>query len=30
LANDPDRGQLAAVLAIVKDKPSAALNKRRP
>jgi hypothetical protein len=26
----PDRGQPAAVLALVKDKPSAALNKRRP
>jgi hypothetical protein len=26
----PDRGQPAAVLAMVKDKPSAALKKRRP
>jgi hypothetical protein len=26
----PDRGQFAAVLAWVKDKPSAALKKRRP
>jgi hypothetical protein len=26
----PDRGQFAAVLALVKDKPSAALKKRRP
>jgi hypothetical protein len=26
----PDRRQLAAVLALVKDKPSAALKKRRP
>ena len=26
----PDHGQPAAVLALVKDKPSAALNKRRP
>jgi hypothetical protein len=26
----PDHGQFAAVLARVKDKPSAALNKRRP
>jgi hypothetical protein len=30
LANGPDHGQRAAVLAIVKDKPSAALKKRRP
>jgi hypothetical protein len=29
-ANPPDRRQLAAVLASVKDKPSAALKKRRP
>ena len=28
--NDPDHGQFAAVLARVKDKPSAALKKRRP
>ena len=28
--NPPDHGQPAAVLALVKDKPSAALNKRRP
>jgi hypothetical protein len=27
---DPDRRQPAAVLAAVKDKPSAALKKRRP
>ena len=26
----PDHGQFAAVLALVKDKPSAALKKRRP
>jgi len=26
----PDPGQFAAVLALVKDKPSAALKKRRP
>src|SRR5207248_10806965 len=26
----PDHGQPAAVLALVKDKPSAALKKRRP
>jgi hypothetical protein len=26
----PDHGQSAAVLALVKDKPSAALKKRRP
>ena len=26
----PDHGQFVAVLARVKDKPSAALNKRRP
>jgi hypothetical protein len=26
----PDRRQLAAVLASVKDKPTAALKKRRP
>jgi hypothetical protein len=26
----PDHGQPAAVLAMVKDKPSAALQKRRP
>jgi hypothetical protein len=26
----PDHGQPAAVLAMVKDKPSAALKKRRP
>jgi hypothetical protein len=26
----PDHGQFAAVLASVKDKPSAALKKRRP
>ena len=26
----PDNGQFAAVLALVKDKPSAALKKRRP
>jgi len=25
-----DHGQFAAVLALVKDKPSAALKKRRP
>ena len=29
-ANHPDRRQFAAVLARVKDKPSAALKKRRP
>jgi hypothetical protein len=29
-ANRPDRRQPAAVLASVKDKPSAALKKRRP
>jgi hypothetical protein len=29
-AQPPDRRQLAAVLASVKDKPSAALKKRRP
>jgi hypothetical protein len=26
----PDHGQFAAVLALIKDKPSAALKKRRP
>src|SRR6516225_10473856 len=26
----PDHGQFAAVLALVKDKPSATLKKRRP
>jgi hypothetical protein len=30
VANQPDHGQFAAVLALVKDKPSAALMKRRP
>jgi hypothetical protein len=30
LANNPDHEQLAAVLAIVKDKPSAVLKKRGP
>jgi hypothetical protein len=30
LANQPHHVQLAAVLAMVKDKPSAALKKRRP
>jgi hypothetical protein len=30
LGEPPDHEQLAAVLAIVKDKPSAALKKRRP
>jgi hypothetical protein len=29
-AKPPDRRQPAAVLALVKDKPSAALKKRRP
>jgi hypothetical protein len=29
-AQPPDRRQVAAVLASVKDKPSAALKKRRP
>jgi hypothetical protein len=29
-AKPPDHGQPAAVLAMVKDKPSAALKKRRP
>jgi hypothetical protein len=29
-ADHPDHGQPAAVLASVKDKPSAALKKRRP
>ena len=27
--NPPDHGQFAAVLALVKDKPAAALKKRR-
>ncbi len=30
VVNYPITGQPAAVLALVKDKPSAALNKRRP
>jgi hypothetical protein len=30
VANHPDHGQFAAVLALVKDKPSATLKKRRP
>ena len=29
VANQPDHGQFAAVLALVKDKPAAALKKRR-
>jgi hypothetical protein len=30
VANHPITGQFAAVLALVKDKPAAALKKRRP
>jgi hypothetical protein len=30
VANQPIAGSPAAVLALVKDKPSAALKKRRP